>query len=195
MVYGNVFMKNNNKGFSLIELIVVVAIMAILLTVTVGNLSKAYNKDALSCGSNLASEIRSSRTVAMGKMDSCIKIFKDSKGQVCVEAFESDYDAASKNYTGLVSKGITVVGKSGITVQYRVTGDPAGTYSTLGDSDSLIVVFDRGNGSLKDLKASAKFSAPVDSDEGKYYEEIKLSKSNRDSVISFNYLTGKVDLK
>ena len=71
--------NRTNGGYSLIELLVVVAIMSVLLGVTSLSVSLAFSKDAARCASRLNDAITETRTLAMTKeWDYALKIYKNS---------------------------------------------------------------------------------------------------------------------
>lgn len=60
-------MKNDNKGFSLVELIVIVAIMAILLGVLAANISRISGYRAKECRTKVISSLENGRLMTLSK--------------------------------------------------------------------------------------------------------------------------------
>lgn len=84
--------KLGNKGFSLVELIVVIAIMAILIGIIAPNLMTYIEKTNVAADIQLADTIRTAVKTAM--MDPTVLINTD--GQARVEAFKADARGAVK---------------------------------------------------------------------------------------------------
>ena len=61
--------KKNNKGFSLVELIVVIVILAILIGVTIGGIYQYVNKSRTNTDVNNASSITSALSVLSTNKD------------------------------------------------------------------------------------------------------------------------------
>ena len=73
--------KKNNKGFSLVELIVVIVILAILIGVTIGGIYQYVNKSRINTDINNAASIQS--VLAAVATDADVnKVFK--KGQYAI---------------------------------------------------------------------------------------------------------------
>ena len=70
--------KTNNLGFSLVELIIVVAIMSLFVGVTGYGLSLSSGKPAEECARKLAACIQHGRTTTMGKYRNIITVSKES---------------------------------------------------------------------------------------------------------------------
>lgn len=60
-------MKDNNKGFSLVELIVIIAIMAILLGVMAANISRISGYRAKECRTKVISSLENGRLMTLSK--------------------------------------------------------------------------------------------------------------------------------
>ena len=70
--------KKNNKGFSLVELIVVIVILAILIGVTIGGIYQYVNKSRVNTDINNASSITSALSVLSTNKDLVGDAFKDA---------------------------------------------------------------------------------------------------------------------
>lgn len=129
-------MKKNNKGFSLVELIIVIAIMAILAGALAPALIKYINKSRRSTDIQNADTLRTSVQTAMSNPDAV--------------------DAISGNTTSFTSANITtggnsflnevksVVGSSKLTTKYKDKGCP---FSINVDLASNTVVVKSASGS------------------------------------------------
>ncbi len=176
-------MKKDNRGFSLIELIIVLAILAILtLSVSYG-VGILMDKPAKQCAIKLESYITDCRVTTMGKLNAVLYLYMDGDRLMVKKVIDTSGTEHSETVTEL---------GSGIAVSYRVSGDAAGSYRTLGDaSNPLVISFNRSSGAFMPLDVMG--SAFV----GKYCLEIKVEVPGNDKVklLKLSYLTGKVVLE
>ena len=177
------FSNKNNSGISLVEIIVVVAIMSVLIGVTSIGFGMVSTKTATQCAEKMDICLNRARTQTMGKQKGFIAFYSDSEGNVyVVEKFDSDY-------TGIVpadgtcpalsdaemNAGIgTKIGKKGIKV---TCGDLILTESPY---YPVYFEFSRSDGSLKDAYL---VNLPID-----------VEKGHRKLSINIQKLTGKVVL-
>lgn len=80
--------RNNrigNKGMSLIELIIVVAIIALFSGIVTYSMSWASGKAAEECTQKLAYSLQQARTMAMGKNNVTVTVKKNSAGEIVTE--------------------------------------------------------------------------------------------------------------
>lgn len=125
--------KKDNKGYSLVEMIVILAIMAALGGVVVYGLSLVSSKPVTQCARQMQILLEQNRTVAMGKENNTyVVIYKTSSGIMAQEFIN-----------GSLSGEPTKIGES--TVDVTCGG------SSIGNSvdDGVKVEFDRSTGALK----------------------------------------------
>ena len=147
-------MKRNQKGFSLVELIVVLAIMSVLTTVGLLSFSLVTGQSVRSCASDLESFISQTRIQAMSRADASLAIYVKNDGVYATLT-------ASSNGTEF-EIDTQKIGKSSITVKY--TTDDGQTYTLQplsGDkptdaekedlNKTLVLGFDRSSGAFKQL--------------------------------------------
>lgn len=108
-------MKKNNKGFSLVELIIVIAIMAILAGALAPALIKYINKSRRSADISNADTIRTACQTAMSDEDAMVAIGTGVTG-ASVSDLESSYGAFSTEISG-------ILGNSTITSKYFDKGN------------------------------------------------------------------------
>ena len=73
-------MEKNNKGFSLIELVVVIAIMAILVGLIVVSLSTVFGTKALECAEKVSAKIDSVKTGSVSLYNETMVLKYDTDG-------------------------------------------------------------------------------------------------------------------
>lgn len=177
-------MKRDNRGMSLVELIIVMAILAVLSGAMILGISLISGKPAEVCANKLVSALASDRMTAMGSMSARLAIYKDAEGRIWVKETVTELDGSAREAVPVQ------VGDAGVTVQYRITGDPEGFGRDLGDESApLIISYDRSTGAFNDLSAMGTGY------EGKYCVEIKCSKAHKVKRLQLSYLTGKVSMQ
>ena len=108
-------MKKNNKGFSLVELIIVIAIMAILAGALAPALIKYINKSRRSAHISNADTIRTACQTAMSDEDAMVAIGTGVTG-ASVSDLKSSYGAFSTEIS-------SILGNSTITSKYFDKGN------------------------------------------------------------------------
>lgn len=108
-------MKKNNKGFSLVELIIVIAIMAILAGALAPALIKYINKSRRSADISNADTIRTACQTAMSDEDAMVAIGTGVTGAT-VSDLKSSYGAFSTEIS-------SILGNSTITSKYFDKGN------------------------------------------------------------------------
>lgn len=108
-------MKKNNKGFSLVELIIVIAIMAILAGALAPALIKYINKSRRSADISNADTIRTACQTAMSDEDAMVAIGTGVTG-ASVSDLKSNYGAFSTEIS-------SILGNSTITSKYYDKGN------------------------------------------------------------------------
>ena len=101
----------DNKGFSLVELIVVIAIMSILTGVSVLSIRSATGTYVKQCTANIESQINNTRHMTMAKNKVKLKIYVDSNGVYTVKIEVLDMDGSVLDYTVVKAKLHTVDGE------------------------------------------------------------------------------------
>ena len=108
-------MKKNNKGFSVVELIIVIAIMAILAGALAPALIKYINKSRRSADISNADTIRTACQTAMSDEDAMVAIGTGVTG-ASVSDLKSSYGAFSTEIS-------SILGNSTITSKYFDKGN------------------------------------------------------------------------
>lgn len=156
-------LRSDNKGFSLVEMMVILAILAVLgtgIAYSLGLVSGARNKE---CITQLNTAIGNTRISTMGRKDTYMLIYCGSDG-VYVKQVESGTESEKK------------IGSESLSVTYQ---DSAGTDYPLPDSSSpLCLYFDRSSGAV-DVAASSDF---VSITSGVYTVEL-IRETGKSSVV------------
>lgn len=147
-------MRMNDKGLSLVEIVIVVAIMSVLTGLLTMGVSTALSKPADECAEKIVAELSNGRITTMGKQTFRITLSADSEG-VYVEE------------TGKAKKKI---GQKGVEVKYKLTG--AG-YTDL-DSTGIVFEFKRSTGGFKPVSGGS-YCEEIQVSKGNRTKTIKLA--------------------
>ncbi len=149
------FQKKDNKGFSLVELIVVVAIMAVLLGVLVPTLVRNVEKSKHQKDIQALSEIRGAIEKALAD-----ERFSTIKGEITITPKDGSFTVDASSLAGFTYK------KTGDNVPFakevcaNLGGDNAESYShtfTSKLSDDAVIKFAIGNESVTGQVSSTKY--------------------------------------
>lgn len=174
-------MKKNNRGLSIIEVIVVLAVMSIMAGAFTIGISMVLRKPADECASKLQSSLQSNRMLAMGKLETRLEIYMDAEGFIYLREITKTATATGED----VQTTETLIGDRGVVFEYKLSDDS--TASLVPGGSPLILSFDRSSGAFKDLK---EMGLP-----NKYCIQITISKSGLEKKLTLAYLTGKVTLE
>ena len=171
-------LNNDNRGFSLVEVIIVVAIMSIMIGVIGYGWSLTSGKPAEECAKKLSAAISHGRTATMGKYRNVITVEKGTDGRLKVTELTtiSVHDDGTDNETSMRS---SVVGAKDVTVEYKIG---TGIYTPLNDGESIQLRYDSGSGAMKK-------TASGNTD---YYTGFRISKAGKVWYVKMETLTGKV---
>lgn len=176
--YGMKSYRADNHGFSLVELIIVVSIMALMISVMGYGLSLSSGKPAEECARKFAASIQHGRMTTMGKYRNIITVSKDAAtGKIVV----SEEIVTQIDDTGAEHKVTRTnnVGSRQVTFEYSTDG--GSTFTELTPGSSITLRFDSGSGALKK-------TGPGDT----YYANYKISKANKTMYVLIETLTGRV---
>ena len=144
--------KNNhvdNKGFSLIELIVIVMIVGILSATAVVGFSKMHDSDVTAARNNIVSMLTNARTTSIAKVDNTIwfEITVDGDGDCYGTLYEGTKLTTSPPYD---NKSATVlfndkIGDDSLSISVKAAD---GTVSVLGSTAPITFEFDKSTGAM-----------------------------------------------
>jgi len=170
----NGYLKKNNKGISLVEIIVVVAILSVLIGVTSLGFGMVSTRSATQAAKNTQISIERCRINSMGKISGCIAFFQTADGIFAVEDF--DY-SGSMTIDDIDKTKAKRIGKSDVDVKYGY-GDTADT--PLGDG--IVIEFNRSDGSVKSIPSTITTLT------------ITFKKGSKTQNVKVDRLTGRVTL-
>lgn len=134
-----------NKGYSLIELVVVIAIMMVLAGVIGLQINMIYGFYAKECAKNLEAQLNKVQITNMSKKLTEMEIYKKNDGYY-VKVIENRGTAAEK----VTEKKI---GRSSIELTYSTDAKDTSEF-TLNEGTVILIQFDRATGAME-MSASA----------------------------------------
>lgn len=166
-------MKKDNRGLSLVEVIIVITIMAVLGGLLTMGISAGVSKPAEECAEKLEAALNNARITTMGKQSVELELYKKNN---YIYLKEKIISADGNN-----SEKETRIGAKGVDVTYKISGESHVALS----STPVKFKFKRTTGGLE----------PVEVSSNRYCEEIVISKGTRVKTMKLFYLTGKVTVE
>lgn len=164
-------MKKNNEGFSLLELIIIIAIMAVLAVSVVTYSGMIGNSQARRCAKELESHLSETKVCAMSRSAAQMTVYADNTG-VYVKTVQGKKVETKK----IGEKGVKV---GYIDVRNSTTYTPIGTNEATG----IVIEFDRASGACKKM------------DSGKYCYGFKVTVGDSSYTVVIEPLTGKTAVR
>lgn len=181
--------KSNNSGFSLVELIIVIAIMAVMVGVMAMSVSSLTGRRVRKCADEIVTTLERARVLTLGKEQNKVE---------CVIS----YDDTAREYRIRILQGGTevtnrVLGKDPIDIKVYFEGDSKGySLTELKGSDSLVpyvsdskglhLLFNRASGAFE------KNTSMANSVLKEYCQKIVVSNGTKTVEITTVGKTGKI---
>lgn len=164
-------MRKDNRGISLVEIIMVLALMTVVAGALMYGIGLISGKPAQKCANKIVFSLERHRTTAMGKAEGTSYTLKQDAGKevMLVEKI--------KEANGTVKETTIPIGENTVEVTYNC----GGTVTPL-VGNPLVLEFERGSGAFKPQSG------------GDYCTEIVVSKAGKVYTIELVPLTGKVHI-
>lgn len=161
-------LHTDNRGYSLIELIIVFAIIAVLMGTVFYSIILVFSANAKSCANNIQRSIGDCKVTTMGKADAYMELYRNDDGiYTQMHVTESDgtvtHEEPQKVGTNRVDVGYT---------------PKDGTETSLTPGDSIEIRFNRSSGGFT----------------GTLYDEIYVRGGSKNYSIKLIALTGKSEV-
>lgn len=199
--------KLSNKAFSLVEIVVVIAILSIVTAGSIFGLSSLIGWKARQCADELVASVRETKTDSMGK-DAVVLVLSHDSDNYYSQKKISEYtvsggvlDKSTYSDTKIFEKN--VLGKTrnlSITLTLREKNhftDGGGTVLTydLKDLDSVTLGFERSSGSFKKVIINNDDTFTQDEAHNvleMYLYSVTIKQGSKEKVVRFEQLTGQV---
>lgn len=168
-------LHSNNSGYSIIELIIVLAIIAVLMGSVFYSIILVFSANAKSCANNIQRSIGDCKVTTMGKADAYMELYRNDDG-IYTRMHVTESNGTTTD--GEPQK----VGTNKVEVGYVQSVSGSRTETPLMPGDSIEIRFDRSNGGFK---AGA----------GGIYEEIYVRGGSKNYAIVLTELTGKSEVE
>lgn len=162
--------KSDNRGLSLIELIVVIAILGILSVGAVNSLGLLSSSGAKEAATKLKSAMSKARTETMSKSQASLKLYEDDSEYYVQFTVNGNQETPIK------------IGSSRVNITYTESDEPDNPQSL--PSDGITLEFDRDTGAFKYISGTDV-----------YCEKITITGGSRTYTLTCERLTGKVVLE
>ena len=159
----------DNRGYSLIELIVVIAIMALIISTVFYSVIMVFSATAKSTANDIQRAIGDCKVTTMGRSSAYMELYRDTDQNVYTRMNVKD---SSGTY---VASEPEKVGTSRVYVAYTPKG---GVETELTAGDKIEISFDRANGGFT----------------GDIYEKLHVQGGSKNYEIVLTELTGKSEV-
>lgn len=166
--------QKDNRGYSLVELVIVIAIIALIISAVFYSVIMVFSANAKSCANNIQRAIADCKVTTMGKSSAYMELYRDTDQNVYTRMYVMDNGSGS-----YVPSEPQKVGGSRVYVAYTPKG---GAETELLAGDKIEIMFDRASGGF------AKNSG------GDLYELIHVQGGSKNYEIVLTELTGKSEV-
>lgn len=163
-------MKKNNQGFSLVELIVIIAIMAVLTTSIITYIGMLGAGQAKKCANGIASGFSQTKVCAMSRSSAYMVVYSNDDG-VFLKTVQGSNETIEK------------IANKGSVVEYRNVRNGS-TFMPVGNTaDSGVrIEFDRASGACKQVA-------------GQYCYGFRVTCGQTTYIVNIEPLTGKARIQ
>lgn len=189
-------MKSKNRGFTLIELIVVIAVMTILLGIAIPSLNSILGFRVNRAANSIASALDKTRTEAMNRLVGEMKLEKRADGYYI--SYYLDRGKAGRK-SDVQQDQPEKIAPARTQISYSVNG---GNESVLQEGQSIIITYDRATGAFLSLQDNTWSQNDILSTltagndiplkrEGNYCTQITVRSGSRYKTLQLIQETGK----
>lgn len=166
----------DNKGYSLIELVIVIAIIALIISTVFYSLVMVFSANAKSCANDIQRAIADCKVTTMGKSSAYMELYRDTDQNVYTRMYVRD---SSGTY---VPSEPQQVGSSRVYVAYTPKGGAETELSTGTGNNKIEIWFDRASGGF------------TKDGSGNIYEMLRVQGGSKNYEIVLTELTGKSEV-
>lgn len=169
--------KLHNGGYSLIELVIVLAIIAIIMSTVFYSIILIFSANAKSTANDIQRAIGDCKVTTMGRSAAYMKLYRNADGDVFTQMWVKDSSGSD------VPSEPQRVGPKRVTVAYKKKG---GSRTELLAGDSIGIGFDRASGGFAKDKTGH--------DDYDLYDAIYVEGGSKKFEIVLTELTGKSEV-
>ncbi len=175
--------RKDNRGYSIVEMVIVIAIIAIIISTVFYTVIIVFSANAKSCANDIQRAIGDCKVTTMGKSAAYMELYRDTDQNIYTRMYVWD-KSANGGAGDYVPSEPQKVGTSRVYVAYKRKGDAAGTETELLSGAAPIeICFDRANGGFKEDRS------------GNLYEIIYVKGGSKSYEIALTKLTGKSEVQ
>ncbi|MBD5506548.1 MAG: prepilin-type N-terminal cleavage/methylation domain-containing protein [Lachnospiraceae bacterium] len=163
----------DNRGYSLVELIIVIALIALIISTVFYSLIMVFSANAKSCANDIQRAIADCKVTTMGRSSAYMELYRDTDQHVYTRMYVRD---SSGTY---VPSEPQEVGSSRVYVAYTPKG---GVETELTAGNKIEIRFDRANGGF------------TKDGSGNIYEKLHVVGGSKNYEIVLTELTGKSEV-
>ena len=169
-------LAKNNSGFSLVELIIVIAIIAALIGTVVLSVSMVFSANAKACSNDLQREIADCKVTTMGKAQAWLIVYRGENGRIYSQLHIMEQkEGGTVGELEEITEEPQKIGGNRVSVTYTDASGTPDLELPTGAAAGIRIEFDRSSGSFKD--------APL---------KMRIQGGSRDYKLDFIKLTGKI---
>ena len=163
-------MKKNNEGFSLVELIVIIAIMAVLATSIITYVGMLGTGQAKKCANGISSGFSQTKVCAMSRSNAYMVVYSNDDG-VFLKTVQGSNERIEK------------IGNKGAIVEYRIARNSS-TFMPVGNdaASGVKIEFDRASGACRKVA-------------GEYCYGFRVTCGRTTYIVNIEPLTGKATIQ
>lgn len=174
--------KKDNRGMSLVEIIIVIALISVITGIVGYGISLIGNKPVEECAKKVEMALNQNRINSMGKLSAWLEFYMEDGCLMVKECFNNTNDASQTQTT------TTPIGAKG--VYMSITYDAGSSHDineSVTEDSALRVAFARDSGAVK------AFEIKEGGLEQKC-KQIKIYKGSYEKIITLDLVTGRVKM-
>ncbi len=192
-------LRDNNKGFSLVELLTVVAILALMLGMFLLSTNVIGRTAARQCSKQLHHELDRVRVASMGKNRVILHLYRGADNKVMVRQITKISSIGGVADTKYIAEDAKEAGSSRVSLEFISSVDAAHRIPL--DGDGVYFEFNRSTGAFKKVNGSViqseisgDISGAVAGQVGGDYiiENIFITGGGLTETLTMHQITGKV---
>ena len=172
-------LHSNNRGLSLVELIVVVAILGIVSVGSIGALGMLHNTSAKETATKLNSALSKARVESMSRAQASMKLYAEDSSYYVQYSINGNEESPIKIGNSRVV--ITYTDTNGMT--YEISENAVGQNNSLNTKNNIVVEFNRETGGFKPISDT------------NYYKKFTVTSATKSFDLECQKLTGKIVMK